>query len=192
MLRGLSWRSFTQRRPSQQMMAQPPGMHHRQMQQPSSSAQVTPRVQPSMLPTPRLGPGGPAPSLPLLADGSSRRLTPQQTLPGPTAIASALKRAASEAAAAEGSEPQDAAANGMPAEPAAAGSEEDPTALTSWRSDAVQLPEQQLPPGSMPSSPTAGGADISSSVSQRARGRHVGLDVGSCVEGWQLAFFAWR
>ena len=181
--RGLTWRSFTQRRPSQQLMAQPPELHPNQTQQPLASAQITPRVQPSMLPTPRLGPGGAVPPLPLLADGSSRRLTPQQTLPGATAIASAIKRAASEAAAAAEAQQQQgvvangaaeqqqqqSAANGSTAAAAAAAA--DDSELLTWRSDAVQLPEQQLLPEGLPCSPT--GAAAAGSLSQRARGRQV-------------------
>ena len=209
-LRGLTWRSFTQRRPSQQLAA-PPAMHSGQMQQPPASAQITPRVQPSQLPTPRMLVPGAEPSLlPPMANGRSQQLPPLQGLPGKTMIASALEAAAAAeaagaagaAAAAEGGREEEGAPGGAqqqqqqqqqqpapaaighdraapqgndaearPQQPAPAAighdraapqsndAEERPQrpelSHTSWRSDAVQLPEQLSLPDGLPASPTS-------------------------------------
>ena len=249
MLKGLSWRSFTQRRPPQ--LAAPPAMHPGQTQQPPASAQITPRLQPSQLPTPRMLASGGEPSLlPPLANGHSQQLPPMPGLPGQAAIASALH-----AAATGGRQPEPAAGDGtreaaarthsaqqqLPeqqeqrsrhAEPApeqqqqqqqqqqqaqqqqrhaeqppeqaqqqaqqpaaeqepelagqppalqgpgtAAGGEggaqeqqRPELSLTSWRSDAVQLPEQLLLPDGLPASPTSS-MDTTGSTVMRPRGR---------------------
>jgi hypothetical protein len=177
-----------------------------QAMQPPASAQITPRVQPSVLPTPRLAAA--APQVPALANGSSKELQPMDASPG---IIASLR-----AAAAAGGEEGAAAGAAQHAGPAAAAgstggnaqsthrrqqqqqherqqerqqdehqqqqqwqlqeqqrrSAEEQAAeegLLTWRSDAVQLPEQQLLPEGIPASPTAS-LDTAGSF-QRGRSR---------------------
>lgn len=173
-------------------------MHFGQMQQPPASAQITPRVQPSQLPTPRMLVPGAEPSLlPPMANGRSQQLPPVQGLPGKTMIASALEAAAAAeaagaadaAAAAEGGREEEGAPGGaqqqqqQPA-PAAIGHDraapQGPDAearpqqpelsRTSWRSDAVQLPEQLSLPDGLPASPTSS-ADTTGATAAPARVR---------------------
>lgn len=142
-------------------------MHPGQTQQPPASAQITPRVQPSQLPTPRLLADAEPSLLPPMANGRSQQLPPVQGLPGKTMIASALEAAAA-AAAEDGAdgEAQDSAqqqqqhqagATQQPGGEAEGGTEQQQQelSLTSWRSDAVQLPEQLLLPDGLPASPTS-------------------------------------
>ena len=89
-----AWRSFTTRKPSQPQLAPSIEQLSGQMVQPPASAQITPRVQPSLLPTPRLAAA--PPPMPPLANGSSRALLPQSVAP----VLGAALRAATEAAAA--------------------------------------------------------------------------------------------
>ena len=186
------WKSFTARRPSEPQLA--PALHPGQTQQPPSSAQITPRVQPSMMPTPRLGLAA-APPPPVLAAASSKQLHLQSAGSG---FAMALRAAAEVSAAAD----VVAAADGAPPSPAAAAAaarapladavapgaaaaaqkkegeqeegEDDQGGIT-WRSDAVQLPEQLLLPDGTPASPTGtDGADAAGAVvTARTRGRCV-------------------
>ena len=131
------------------------------MQQPPPSAQITPRVQPSVLPTPRqVGAMPPPPTLPLLANGSSRQLEP-------LAAAAALQVSMPEdkPAAAE-----DCGEDGVTAA-ATADDLVSPTALISWRSDAVLLPEQQFLPDGVPASPTGAGAASNPNTARTATPR---------------------
>lgn len=207
LLKGLTWRSFTaghNRRPSQSQLAPALGMQPQAMQ-PPASAQITPRVQPSVLPTPRLAAA--APQVPALANGSSKELQPMDASPG---IIASLRAAA--AAGGEGGAAAGAAQHVGPAAAAASTggdaqsthrpqqqqeraqqerqqdeqqqhqqwqlqeqqrrSAEEQAAeegLLTWRSDAVQLPEQQLLPEGIPASPTAS-LDTAGSF-QRGRSR---------------------
>ena len=201
-LRGLTWRSFTQRRPSQQLAA-PPAMHPGQTQQPPASAQITPRVQPSQLPTPRLLADAEPSLLPPMANGRSQQLPPVQGLPGKTIIVSALEAAAAaEMATAEaGDDAQHSAqqqqhgATQQPGAEAEGGTEQQQQeqqqqqelSLTSWRSDAVQLPEQLLLPDGLPASPTSstdttGATAIAQPMRTRGRQAYAAGRVDGLVE----------
>ena len=169
-----AWRSFTTRKPSQPQLAPSLEQLAGQMVQPPASAQITPRVQPSLLPTPRLAAA--PPPMPPLANGSSRVLLPQAVAP----VLGAALRAATEAAAAEASAAAGAgAAGGIEAAAYARHQQqqqqqqqqedEEAGGLPTWRSDAVQLPEQQLLPEGIPTSPSAS-VETTGSLA-RVRGR---------------------
>ncbi|KAL4451482.1 hypothetical protein ABPG75_007144 [Micractinium tetrahymenae] len=206
LLKGLTWRSFTQRRASEPQLAPASALHPIPTQLPVASAQITPRVQPSVVPTPRLAAAG-APAAPAaLASSNSRPLQPPAVPPAP-GFAEALRAAAAQegsaasgrasaAVAAAAASPADSVqapqANGHapPAlqeeqhrqqnglqPPTQDQQEEENGPLISWRSDAVQLPEQMLLPDGLPASPTgsAGAAagtsqDAAASLTARTRG----------------------
>ncbi len=210
MLKGLSWRSFTHRRASEPQLAPASALHPIPTLLPAPSAQITPRVQPSVVPTPRLAAAAPAAPAALTSNHSG------QLRPRGAHSARAFAAALREAAAGEdpaGTDPDRAPA---PAEAATAGSaraeqapeanghtalaqqaqqerqqnghqpalpeqqegQQDAGSLISWRSDAVQLPEQVLLHDSLAASPTgstdaAAGAsqDTAAPLTARTRGR---------------------
>lgn len=217
LLKGLTWRSFTHRRTSEPQLAPASALHPIPALLPAPSAQITPRVQPSVVPTPRMAAAAPAAPA-ALTSSNSGPLQPR-IAPSAQGFAAALHAAAAEEEAAKANPDTAAGSAGSEQAPVANGhapsaarhwqpngqqpqtyeqqqqeqlngqhhsaqeqqqqEQQETCSLISWRSDAVQLPEQVLLHAILPASPTASAGaaaacasqDSGASLTARTRGR---------------------